>query len=121
MSSSTPHRRTSHTSRRATHRRAAAVALAGVAALIATAVQSGTATAAPEPSPAKGSELVKLSPAQRAELIRDANATKAKTADDLGLGAKEQLVVRDVAQDRDGTVHTRYERTYDGLPVLGGD
>ncbi|PIM65782.1 peptidase M4, partial [Streptomyces sp. JV178] len=22
---------------------------------------------------------------------------------------------------RDGTVHTRYERTYDGLPVLGGD
>ncbi|WP_267715302.1 M4 family metallopeptidase [Streptomyces sp. CoH17] len=121
MSSSTPHRRTSHTSRRATHRRAAAVALAGVAALIATAVQSGTATAAPEPSPAQGSELVKLSPAQRAELIRDANATKAKTADDLGLGAKEQLVVRDVAQDRDGTVHTRYERTYDGLPVLGGD
>ncbi|MYS56440.1 peptidase M4 [Streptomyces sp. SID6013] len=122
LSSSTPHRRTSHTtSRRATHRRAAAVALAGVAALIATAVQSGTATAAPDPSPAKGSELVRLSPAQRAELIRDANATKAKTADELGLGAKEKLVVRDVAKDRDGTLHTRYERTYDGLPVLGGD
>ncbi|MFE9707404.1 M4 family metallopeptidase [Streptomyces sp. NPDC005930] len=126
MSSNTPHRRTSHTtshisSRRATHRRAAAVALAGVAALIATAVQSGAATAAPGPSPAKGSELVRLSPAQRAELIRDANATKAKTADDLGLGAKEKLVVRDVAKDSDGTLHTRYERTYDGLPVLGGD
>ncbi|MFG3247223.1 M4 family metallopeptidase [Streptomyces sp. NPDC048187] len=126
MSSNTPHRRTSHTtshisSRRATHRRAAAVALAGVAALIATAVQSGAATAAPGPSPAKGSELIRLSPAQRAELIRDANATKAKTADDLGLGAKEKLVVRDVAKDSDGTLHTRYERTYDGLPVLGGD
>ncbi|MGX1511072.1 Zn-dependent metalloprotease [Streptomyces collinus] len=126
MSSSTPHRRTSHTtspasSRRATHRRAAAVALAGVAALIATAVQSGTATAAPDPSPAKGNELVRLSPSQRAELIRDADAAKARTADDLGLGAKEKLVVRDVLKDRDGTLHTRYERTYDGLPVLGGD
>ncbi|MBD2818063.1 M4 family metallopeptidase [Streptomyces parvulus] len=117
------HRRTSHTaSPRTTGRRtAAAVALAGVAALIATAVQSGAATAAPAQAPAPGAESVKLSPAQRAELIRDANATKAETAGDLGLGAKEKLVVRDVVKDRDGTVHTRYERTYDGLPVLGGD
>ncbi|MFE1524407.1 M4 family metallopeptidase [Streptomyces rochei] len=123
MSSSSPHRRTSHTaSPRTTGRRtAAAVALAGVAALIATAVQSGAATAAPAQTPAPGAESVKLSPAQRAELIRDANATKAETAGDLGLGAKEKLVVRDVVKDRDGTVHTRYERTYDGLPVLGGD
>ncbi|MFB7656075.1 MULTISPECIES: M4 family metallopeptidase [unclassified Streptomyces] len=126
MSSSSPHRRTSHTtshtpSRRVTHRRAAAVALAGVAALIATAVQSGAATAAPEPAPAPGAESVTLTPAQRAELIRDANATKAETAGELGLGAKEKLVVRDVLKDRDGTLHTRYERTYDGLPVLGGD
>ncbi|PVD11502.1 peptidase M4 [Streptomyces sp. WAC04189] len=123
LSSSSPHRRTSHTaSPRTTGRRtAAAVALAGVAALIATAVQSGAATAAPAQAPAPGAESVKLSPAQRAELIRDANATKAETAGDLGLGAKEKLVVRDVVKDRDGTVHTRYERTYDGLPVLGGD
>ncbi|OSC72172.1 peptidase M4 [Streptomyces sp. 4F] len=121
LSSSSPHRRTSHTASRTTHRRAAAVALAGVAALIATAVQSGAATAAPGPAPASGAESVKLSPAQRAELIREADATKAETAGDLGLGAKEKLVVRDVVKDRDGTVHTRYERTYDGLPVLGGD
>ncbi|AQS67451.1 peptidase M4 [Streptomyces pactum] len=121
LSSSTPHRRTSHTASRTTHRRAAAVALAGVAALIATAVQSGAATAAPRPAPAPGAESVELTPAQRAELMRDADAAKAETADDLGLGAKEKLVVRDVLKDRDGTVHTRYERTYDGLPVLGGD
>ncbi|MFE1995312.1 M4 family metallopeptidase [Streptomyces parvulus] len=126
MSSSSPHRRTSHTtshtpSRRVAQRRAAAVALAGVAALIATAVQSGAATAAPVQAPAPGAESVTLTPAQRAELIRDANATKAETAGDLGLGAKEKLVVRDVVKDRDGTLHTRYERTYDGLPVLGGD
>ncbi|MEV5438003.1 M4 family metallopeptidase [Streptomyces sp. NPDC052682] len=128
MSSSSSRRRTSH--RRtpsATPRRAAALALVGVSALLAAAVQSGTATAAPEQAPraagqAKpGSESVRLSPAQRAALIREADATKAQTAADLGLGAKEKLVVRDVVKDRDGTVHTRYERTYDGLPVLGGD
>ncbi|MCT9081976.1 M4 family metallopeptidase [Streptomyces fulvoviolaceus] len=126
MRESSSHRRTSHM-RTTTHRRAAAVALVGVSALIATAVQSGAATAAPEKAPSAagkvipGAESVKLSPAQRAALIREANATKADTAKDLGLGAKEKLVVRDVLKDGDGTVHTRYERTYDGLPVLGGD
>ncbi len=123
MRTRSSHRRTPHT----THRRAAAVALAGVAALVATAVQSGSATAAPERTPAAeskakpGSESVRLTPAERAALIREADATKAGTAKDLGLGAKEKLVVRDVLKDRDGTVHVRYERTYDGLPVLGGD
>ncbi|MEU0250904.1 M4 family metallopeptidase [Streptomyces sp. NPDC006235] len=68
-----------------------------------------------------GSESVRLTPAQRAALIRAADAGTERTAKDLGLGAKEKLVVRDVLKDRDGAVHTRYERTYDGLPVLGGD
>ena len=36
------------------------------------------------------------------------------TAQEIGLGAKEKLVVKDVVKDADGTVHTRYERTYDG-------
>ncbi|MGW5422713.1 M4 family metallopeptidase [Streptomyces sp. NPDC003943] len=45
----------------------------------------------------------------------------AATAQSLGLGAKEKLVVKDVIKDADGTVHIRYERTYAGLPVLGGD
>ncbi|MET9395392.1 M4 family metallopeptidase [Streptomyces sp. NPDC006624] len=118
----TSHRRTPHTPRHT-----AAVALAGVAALIAAAVQSGTATAAPEKAPSAaskanpGSESVRLTPAQRAALLREADADKAETARDLGLGAKEKLVVRDVLKARDGTLHTRYERTYDGLPVLGGD
>ncbi|GHF23330.1 peptidase M4 [Streptomyces werraensis] len=122
MRSRTPHRRTPRTAQR----RVAAVALAGVAALIATAVQSGAATAAPDTAPrtasaAPGSESVELTPAQRAALMRQADSVKAGTAKDLGLGAKEKLVVRDVLKDRDGTVHVRYERTYDGLPVLGGD
>ncbi|GAA4824565.1 M4 family metallopeptidase [Streptomyces ziwulingensis] len=122
MSSSSSHRHTSGTSRAPrAPRRAAAIALAGVAALVATAVQSGAATAAPVQAPVPGAESVRLTPAQRAELIRDADTRKAATADGLGLGAKEKLVVRDVVKDGDGTLHTRYERTYDGLPVLGGD
>ncbi|MFF6999233.1 M4 family metallopeptidase [Streptomyces sp. NPDC008313] len=119
MRSSASHRRTPHTARR----RAAAGALVAATALLAAAVQSGAASAddAPAAKAHKGAMAVKLTPSQRAELIREANSTKADTASDLGLGAKEKLVVRDVVKDADGTVHTRYERTYDGLPVLGGD
>ncbi|MGW1883031.1 M4 family metallopeptidase [Streptomyces sp. NPDC001970] len=114
-------------------RRATATgALLAAAAMLAVGVQSGSATAAddaPAAAPKNqaataadpGALPAQLSPAQRAELIREANATKAATAAELGLGAKEKLVVRDVVQDRDGTTHTRYERTYAGLPVLGGD
>ncbi|WP_436848557.1 M4 family metallopeptidase [Streptomyces asoensis] len=121
LSSSLSRRRTPHTTRRA-----AAVALVGVSALIAAAVQSGAAVAAPEGTPQAGranpgAESVRLTPAQRAALIHEADAGKAATAKELGLGAKEALVVRDVVKDADGTLHTRYERTYGGLPVLGGD
>ncbi|MGW2715637.1 M4 family metallopeptidase, partial [Streptomyces sp. NPDC001356] len=118
--------RTSHTPHRpTTHCRAATVALAGVAALIAAAVQSGAATAAPATPRAgkadRAHSAVRLTPAQRAELIRHADAGTAATARQIGLGARERLVVKDVVKDADGTLHTRYERTYGGLPVLGGD
>ncbi|WP_432170713.1 M4 family metallopeptidase [Streptomyces sp. 1222.5] len=62
-----------------------------------------------------------LSAASRTTLIQKAQAGAAGTAQRIGLGAKEKLVVKDVVKDVDGTVHTRYERTYAGLPVLGGD
>ncbi|MFF9770781.1 M4 family metallopeptidase [Streptomyces sp. NPDC014636] len=118
--------RTSHTApRRTAHRRTATVALAGVAALIAAAVQSGAANAAPaQPGAGKvnpAHAAVKLTPSQRAELIRHADAGTGATARQIGLGDQEKLVVRDVVEDADGTLHTRYERTYAGLPVLGGD
>ncbi|MFJ8853476.1 M4 family metallopeptidase [Streptomyces sp. NPDC102437] len=113
-------------SRRAT----ATGALIAAAALIAVGVQTGTATATPGsttsavPASAganQGSLAKQLSPSQRAELIRKADANKADTAKDLGLGSQEKLVVKDIVQDNDGTTHTRYERTFAGLPVLGGD
>ncbi|MEU6079678.1 M4 family metallopeptidase [Streptomyces sp. NPDC047108] len=62
-----------------------------------------------------------LSGSQRVEMLKAAEADAGATAKSLALGAKEKLVVRDVVKDEDGTVHTRYERTYDGMPVLGGD
>ncbi|MFF3605690.1 M4 family metallopeptidase [Streptomyces sp. NPDC002463] len=114
-------------SRRAT----ATGALIAAAAMLTLGVQAGTASAGTfGAAPAAASPLGKvnpgklpadLSPAQRAALIKAADADKAATAKSLGLGAQEKLVVRDVVQDRDGTTHTRYERTYAGLPVLGGD
>ncbi|UUS33050.1 M4 family metallopeptidase [Streptomyces changanensis] len=115
-------------SRRAT----ATGALIAAAAMFAVGVQTGPAsagaawgTAAPKGQAAgqadPGALPADLSPAQRTALIRAADAGKAETAKELGLGAQEKLVVRDVTQDRDGTTHTRYERTYAGLPVLGGD
>ncbi|MFE5741526.1 M4 family metallopeptidase [Streptomyces celluloflavus] len=88
------------------------------AALLAAGVTTGTAGAQPAE---KGGSPLKLSASHRAELLRDASATKAQTAQELGLGAQEKLVVKDVIKDVDGTTHTRYERTYAGLPVLGGD
>ncbi|MER8045733.1 M4 family metallopeptidase [Streptomyces sp. NPDC094032] len=105
-------------------------ALIAAAAMIAVGVQTGSATAdqlgaAPKAQAASkanpGKLPADLSPAQRAALIRAAQADTAATAKKLGLGAQEKLVVRDVVQDRDGSTHTRYERTFAGLPVLGGD
>ncbi|MFI1682100.1 M4 family metallopeptidase [Streptomyces sp. NPDC020607] len=94
---------------------------------ISTAVAAGallaaglTTGASAQPVSASGAP-VSLSATARADLLQDASADTAATADRIGLGAKEKLVVRDVVKDADGTTHTRYERTYDGLPVLGGD
>ncbi|MFG2718251.1 M4 family metallopeptidase [Streptomyces sp. NPDC048416] len=119
---------------RSTHRRRATAtgALIAAAAMLSVGFQAGTASAHPDDSASTaavkaqavrnpGALPVSLTPSQRAELIRQATATTATTAKALGLGAQEKLVVHDVAKDQDGTVHTRYERTYQGLPVLGGD
>ncbi|WP_327268248.1 M4 family metallopeptidase [Streptomyces sp. NBC_01218] len=116
---------------RLTHSRrtTATGALIAAAALVAVGVTSPAATATPASAPAApasgkvdpGALPKALSPAARAALIAEADAGKAATAKELGLGATEKLVVRDVVEDVDGTVHTRYERTLGGLPVLGGD
>ncbi|WP_416981734.1 M4 family metallopeptidase [Streptomyces sp. T028] len=109
-------------------RRASLIALTTAGTLLTLGVQTGTASAAPEPGPGRitatpraGAEPTTLSPARRASLIKSAQTAAGTTAQRLGLGGQEKLVVKDVIQDADGTTHTRYERTYAGLPVLGGD
>ncbi|MFF7761842.1 M4 family metallopeptidase [Streptomyces griseorubiginosus] len=106
-------------------RSAVAASLVAAASLLAVSVQTVPAAAgpaSPHPSPLRTGGLeAKLSPAQRTALIKSASGKAEATADSLGLGAKEKLVVKDVVKDNDGTLHTRYERTYDGVPVLGGD
>lgn len=114
----------SHPQRRAT----AVGALVAAAALLAVGIQATSATAdataSKAPAAAKsnpGAANLKLSASERATLLAEANSTTAQAAKTLGLGSGEKLVVRDVVKDADGTTHTTYERTYDGLPVLGGD
>jgi Zn-dependent metalloprotease len=68
-----------------------------------------------------GAAIVDLSPGQRRQLLDQAAKAAQDTARALRLGPKEKLIPKDVVQDADGTVHTRYERTYAGLPVIGGD
>ncbi|MFJ8994737.1 M4 family metallopeptidase [Streptomyces sp. NPDC102279] len=111
----------------ARHKRTTLAIATAVAAgaLLATGMTTGAAaqTAAlptGKTTPLAGSP-VQLSSSARTALIQKADAATAETAQEIGLGAKEKLVVRDVVKDTDGTVHTRYERTYNGLPVLGGD
>ncbi|GAA2198498.1 M4 family metallopeptidase [Streptomyces bangladeshensis] len=101
----------------------AALALtAGLAGTAAAAAEGSSAPAAAHLSPLRtGAPEARLSPAQHKALMQSAQGRTTSTARTLGLGAKEKLVVRDVVKDADGTLHTRYERTYDGLPVLGGD
>ncbi|WEO95210.1 M4 family metallopeptidase [Streptomyces sp. FXJ1.172] len=96
---------------------------------IATAVAAGallstglTTSASAQPTAkAQAAAPAALSASTHASLIQQAQGNAVATAQQIGLGAKEKLIVKDVVKDADGTLHTRYERTYAGLPVLGGD
>ncbi|MFE3387916.1 M4 family metallopeptidase [Streptomyces anulatus] len=119
---------TPHNSRanRGTRRLAA---LAAVAAMVVAGVQAGSAVASPggddartaAAAPSTAAALGVNPSAQRATAIKSAQADASSAAKALKLGGQEKLIARDVVKDAKGTVHTRYERTYDGLPVLGGD
>ncbi|MFF3465403.1 M4 family metallopeptidase [Streptomyces sp. NPDC001984] len=105
----------------ARHKRATLAIATAVAAgaLLTTGLTTTASAQTPAESTAAGPTA--LTAAARTSLIQKAQDGAAETAQEIGLGAKEKLVVKDVVKDADGTVHTRYERTYAGLPVLGGD
>ena len=69
----------------------------------------GATSPGPAPIPSRAQRMV-------AEQAGAASAARA-----LGLGSGERLVVKDVITDADGTTHVRYNRTFNGLRVIGGD
>ncbi|WP_084223152.1 M4 family metallopeptidase [Kitasatospora cheerisanensis] len=96
--------------------------------MLAAALPAGIASAedAPADAPAEvqafaGALPVELSASQRGDLLAAADANRAETARALSLGSEEALIAKSVTKDADGSLHTRYERTFAGLPVLGGD
>ncbi|WP_316520909.1 M4 family metallopeptidase [Kitasatospora brasiliensis] len=98
------------------HARKAAVVLAASTALLVTGIPVIAQAATPDAPTAVAAQQ-----ASRAQLISVANQQTTSLAQSLGLSGEEKLVTKDVIQDADGTRHLRYERTLNGLPVLGGD
>ena len=94
---------------------------AGAVAIVAAA---GLAGASFIGSPAGAADRVAPLPASgynQPAAVQAEQALTAQTAAALGLANGEVLKVRDVAKDADGTEYVRYDRTYNGLPVVGGD
>lgn len=53
--------------------------------------------------------------------VRRADSLVRGHAGTARLSAQDRLLARGVTVDADGTEHVRFERTYRGLPVIGGD
>ncbi|WP_406092590.1 M4 family metallopeptidase [Kitasatospora purpeofusca] len=94
----------------------AAGAVLSATALLTGVIQVSTAAQA-TPTPSVQAQAAE----HRAGLIALANGESGPLTKALGLGGKETLVAKDAVVDADGTRHLRFERTYAGLPVLGGD
>lgn len=82
------------------------------ASLLCLAIASALAVTA---APADAAVLQKSAVIARANALVGNHATLARKA------PADAFVVRDVIVDADGTEHVRYDRTYNGLPVIGGD
>ncbi|KQV14410.1 MULTISPECIES: M4 family metallopeptidase [unclassified Kitasatospora] len=100
---------------RYTHARVTMAALAATTALVVTALPTMAQAAPQAPAP------VSQAAAGKAQLLSDAGQKGAGLVQALGLSGQEKLIAKDVVVDADGSRHLRYERTYGGLPVLGGD
>ncbi|MGW4891584.1 M4 family metallopeptidase [Kitasatospora sp. NPDC004240] len=100
---------------------AAAVALAVATGTFTAAALPGTAVAAPEPTTVAAPAATQAAQAARAEAVTRADAALAAHSARLGVTPGQGRTVRDVVLDADGARHVRYDRTFAGLPVLGGD
>jgi Zn-dependent metalloprotease len=98
-------------------------AIAAVTAAGLSAAPSGAAIAT---APAASRQLVTkadphFTPKERAAVLREARADARDTARTLRLPASQSLHPTDALADTNGAVHIRYDRTYRGLRVIGGD
>lgn len=89
-------------------------------AIVATAGLAGAFTGSPAGAANRTAPLP-ASGFNQPAAVQAEQALTAQTAAALGLGGGEVLKVRDVIKDADGTEHVRYDRTYNGLKVVGGD
>jgi len=78
------------------------------------------AAGAVAPPPASALTAAASGPSVR-PAVAAAQARAGDTVRDLRLDNREQLTVKDVVTDRDGSTHVRYQRTFAGLRVIGGD
>lgn len=111
----------------------APAAASATATVHATAGFAGVAARHPAQAPSQlavgarsGSDLVaaSTSPEQAAAspaAQRARGLLETVAADEVHRAKADGFVARDVMIDRDGTEHVRMERTYRGLPVVGGD
>ncbi|WP_033216043.1 M4 family metallopeptidase [Kitasatospora phosalacinea] len=99
-----------------------------LAAAVAAALTLGTVAVASSQSPAlasgtaaNGAGFQAMTPVGRVAVMEQAEKEAKGLAKSLGLGPDERLLPKDVMVDNDGSRHVRYDRTYRGLPVIGGD
>ncbi|MET9398551.1 M4 family metallopeptidase [Kitasatospora sp. NPDC002965] len=97
-------------------RKLAAGAVLSATALLTGVIQVSTAAQA-TPTPSAQAQAAQ----HRADLIALAGGQSGPLAGALALGGQETLVAKDAVVDANGTRHLRFERTFAGLPVLGGD
>ncbi|MEV7213472.1 M4 family metallopeptidase [Kitasatospora cineracea] len=100
---------------------ALAVAVAAALTLGSAVVASSQGVALASSGAVNGSAFRAMSAADRAAAMDRAGREAGAAAKALGLGPDERLVAKDVLVDNDGARHVRYDRTYRGLPVVGGD
>lgn len=96
-------------------RRAGLAAAAVVASIAASTTATGAATAD------ESQELVTRQADEGGDLARSAIAAIKAHPAAAKVGAGQAFAVTDALVDPDGTSHVRVDRTYRGLPVLGGD
>ncbi len=81
----------------------------------------GIAVATAVATPLAAAHAAPTADAHRAPAVTAAQSKVADAARALGLGSGPRLQVKSGVADADGTKHVRYERTFQGLKVIGGD